>query len=151
MYDLGFKTIKTDRCVLINEDKSIIIRLFVDDGLVIGKDKEKIEIIMKKLETKFEMKKNENPSTYLGMEIKNSKEGIILTQRSYINDVLEKYNMKNAKPCDTPPSSDSKSVQETPQEKEYPYREAVGSLLYLSTKTRPDIAQEEEQEGRKSQ
>ncbi|CAH4037417.1 unnamed protein product [Pieris brassicae] len=39
--------------------------------------------------------------------------------------------MKNAKPCDTPASS----------EKKYPYGEAVESLLYLSTRTRPDIAQ----------
>ncbi|XP_021202898.1 uncharacterized protein LOC110385008 [Bombyx mori] len=49
--------------------------------------------------------------------------------------------MKNAKSCDTPASSDSKSIQETAQEKEYPHREALGSLLYLSTRTRPDIAQ----------
>lgn len=51
MFDLGFKTIKTDRCVFINEDKSIIIGLFVDDGLVIGKDKKKIEAVLKKLVT----------------------------------------------------------------------------------------------------
>ncbi|CAH2066609.1 unnamed protein product, partial [Iphiclides podalirius] len=49
--------------------------------------------------------------------------------------------MKNAQPCDTPASSDSKSRQETAQEKEYRYREAAGSLLYLSTRTRPNIAQ----------
>ncbi|CAH4028994.1 unnamed protein product [Pieris brassicae] len=56
IFDLGFKTIKTDLCVFINQDKSIIIGLFVDDVLVIGKDKKKIEVILKKLETNFKMK-----------------------------------------------------------------------------------------------
>ncbi|CAH2035654.1 unnamed protein product, partial [Iphiclides podalirius] len=37
--------------------------------------------------------------------------------------------------------TDLKSIQETAQEKEYPYRETVGSLLHLSTRTRSDIAQ----------
>lgn len=42
MLDIGLKPTKTDQCVFTNEDKSIILAIFVDDGLAIAKDKEKL-------------------------------------------------------------------------------------------------------------
>lgn len=152
MTDLGFKSIKNDRCVFVNKDKSVIIALYVDDGLVIGQDKENLKQILNKLENTFQMKKNENPTCYLGMEIQHLQEGIKLTQKNYINSMLQKYGMENAKPCDIPSTMESRQTQETSQEKvDYPYREVVGSLLYLSTRTRPDVAQAVNQASRKTE
>ncbi|EZA49227.1 hypothetical protein X777_12523 [Ooceraea biroi] len=48
--------------------------------------------------------------------------------------------MCDSKPVDTPIVKGEDSNDQT-TDKNYPYMEAIGSLLYLSNKTRPDIAQ----------
>jgi hypothetical protein len=73
---------------------------------------------------------------------------IYLSQAQYITDLLSQTKMSNCNPAPTPeipnsrlhsgmcPQSDSERIlMQT-----IGYREAVGSLLYLATKTRPDIA-----------
>ncbi|XP_067949538.1 uncharacterized protein [Watersipora subatra] len=65
-----------------------------------------------------------------------------LHQKHYIQQILEKYDMSDCKSVATPFATDiqlvkddgSKSVDHTP------YQSIVGSLLYASTATRPDIA-----------
>lgn len=65
-----------------------------------------------------------------------------------IERVLEKFNMKNAKPVSTPLAGHFKlSVKQSPSNekekkdmKDVPYASAVGSLMYAMVCTRPDIA-----------
>lgn len=45
----------------------------------------------------------------------------------------------NARPVDTPMLANKKINDNGNRTKNFPYREAVGSLLYLTTKTRPDL------------
>lgn len=139
MKEIGFEQIKNELCVLKNKDASIILAIYVDDGLIIGKEKAEILKFLKKLNKLLEIKIYEDPKTYLGMEIKKNEYGIWLIQDEYTKNILEKYNMKNCKPATTPCTTDDvREVSE--RETKFPYREAIGSLLYLSTRTRPDIA-----------
>lgn len=60
-------------------------------------------------------------------------------QEEYSKTILNNSGMNTAKPVKIPLlKGDGKEVEL--KNKNYPYREIVGSLLYLSTKTRPDIA-----------
>lgn len=66
-------------------------------------------------------------------------------QRAYTKKVLERFGMMQAKPASTPmdarinlDSEDEKHETEK-KESEFPYREAVGALMFLSVCTRPDI------------
>lgn len=64
---------------------------------------------------------------------------IHLSQSRYANELLDKFKMSECKPADTPICPpDVKSVAE--EVTNFPYRAAVGGLLYLSAKTRPDLS-----------
>ena len=76
----------------------------------------------------------------LGMEIlKDTKAGkLLLTQKNYVEKILQRFNMKEAKPKSTPIASHFKLLaapsSHTDQEKrsmeEVPYSSAKHSLMY---------------------
>nr|CAN74666.1 hypothetical protein VITISV_005684 [Vitis vinifera] len=77
---------------------------------------------------------------FLGLQIKQLKEGTFINQAKYIRDLLKRFNMEEAKTMKTPMSS---SIKLDMDEKGKPanstmYRGMIGSLLYL-TASRPDI------------
>src|SRR5687767_3495437 len=69
---------------------------------------------------------------------------IYLNQEKYINDIPKKFEMKDTKPATTPVISKSvKSVEDNSNESfkdKSIYMSLVGSLIYTSVVTRPDIA-----------
>ncbi|KAJ0176660.1 hypothetical protein K1T71_007839 [Dendrolimus kikuchii] len=83
----------------------------------------------------------------LGIDIRrnNNDNVIILSQQSYIDNLLKRFSMENCNKCATPMEINSKHK---PEEKcdddksdtNWPYRELIGCLNYLSNATRPDIA-----------
>jgi hypothetical protein len=77
---------------------------------------------------------------FLGIQVKQTKQGTFIHQGKYTKDLMKKFNMTKLKPVSTPmssvaslgPDEDGDAVDQ----KEY--RSMIGSLLYL-TATRPDI------------
>jgi hypothetical protein len=70
---------------------------------------------------------------FLGFQIKQLKEGTFICQTKYTKDMLEKFDMENAKPIKTPMptnghldlNEDGKAVDQKV------YRSMIGSLLYF--------------------
>jgi hypothetical protein len=77
---------------------------------------------------------------FLGLQIKQAKEGTFVHQAKYTRDILKKFKMDDSKPLSTPMSTtttlDADEYGEPVDQKEY--RSMIGSLLYL-TVMRPDI------------
>ena len=77
---------------------------------------------------------------FLGLQIKQSDNGIFISQSKYVNDMLKKFDLTSCLIMKTPMAppltldkySNGKSVNVTL------YRGTIGSLLYL-TVSRPDI------------
>ena len=77
---------------------------------------------------------------FLGLQIKQLKEGIFINQAKYIRDLLNRFNIEETKTMKTPMSS---SINLDKDKKCKPidstvYRGMIGSLLHL-TANRPDI------------
>jgi len=79
-------------------------------------------------------------SFFLGLQIKQSKEGIFVCQTKYCNEILKKFEMESCKVATTPTSANCYlSMDEAgPEVDQTKYRGLIGSLLYL-TANRPDI------------
>ena len=149
----NFKKTSADHCVFVknyDNGESIILLLYVDDMLIVGKDKTKIAALKKALSNSFAMKDLGAVKKILGMKITRdrSRRMLWMSQEEYIKKVLERFNMHNAKPVHVPlPGHLKLSKTQCPgneEEKEemskVPYSSAVGSLMYAMVCTRPDIA-----------
>lgn len=144
MLKLGLIPTKTDRCVFTNTSKSVIIAIYVDDGLAISTNKTELDNILNCLELQFQIKIFKNPKNFVGLEICKDDTGISLKQETYIQNLLKNFNMIDAKPTSIPCNINKETDAQTnmsSQQINFPYRECVGGLLYLSTRTRPDIAE----------
>jgi hypothetical protein len=88
----------------------------------------------------FEMSMMAELTFFLGLQIKQTREGTFMHQGKYTKDLLRKFDMGEAKPLSTPMSTttalDEDNEGEVMDQKEY--RSMIGSLLYLMT-TRSDI------------
>lgn len=140
---LGLKPLKSDPCMFKNEAKTVYLAIYVDDGILVGKNEDDLWDVLEKLKKMFEITVDTNVKNFIGMEITHDEKGLHLSQTNYCKGVIERYNMTDAKVVDTPivpPSSKNSSKNEMCSDTKFPYREAIGSLMYLSTKTRPDIS-----------
>ena len=88
----------SDHCVFVQKfsnDNFIILLLYVDDMLIIGRDITKIKDLKKEMSKTFAMKDLGAAKQILGMRIlrdrKNKK--LWLSQEKYIEKVLERFNM----------------------------------------------------------
>jgi hypothetical protein len=65
-----------------------------------------------------------------------------LSQRQYLLNILQRFGMDDCNPCATPcvPKKMMDAQNADTIDATFPFREAVRSLLYLSTHTRSDIS-----------
>jgi hypothetical protein len=82
----------------------------------------------------FEMSMIGELQFFLGLQIKQSKEGTFVHQAKYTKDIVQKFKMEDSKAMTTPMSTttalDADEEGEHVDEKEY--QSMIGSLLYLT-------------------
>jgi hypothetical protein len=75
---------------------------------------------------------------FLGFQVKQLQEGTFISQTKYIQDILTKFGMKDAKPIKTPVGTNGHLDTRGKSVDQKVYRSMIGSLLYLCA-SRPDI------------
>ena len=125
------------------------VAVFVDDLVIESGSTARITDFKRGLESNYAMKDLGELQYCLGIRIQRQPNGsITLNQSKYIEDVVARFGLQAAHSEPTPMEQGlhlSKSMSpKTPSEIEkcskFPYREIVGSLMYLMVSTRPDIA-----------
>ena len=148
----GFKENTVDRCIYlkVSGSKIIFLILYVDDILLATNDLGLLFETKNFLSKNFEMKDMGEASYVIGIEIfRDRSQGLLgLSQKAYINRVLERFNMDKCSASVVPiQKGDKFSLMQCPknelehkQMEGIPYASVVGSLMYAQTCTRPDIS-----------
>lgn len=144
LHKFKFESSKADPCVFISDrnKRKLLLAIYIDDGLVAATHSEDIVELLNYLKENFEIKVCE-VGYFLGLEISIKQNGSIhLHQSTYAEKVLVKYGMDDSHPVAVPADTSINSIemQKTMGAINFPFRESVGSLMYLAIATRPDIS-----------
>lgn len=118
-----------------------IMGIYVDDIIITAKRAETIDIAKNDLKMGFKMKDLGNISFMLVIKIHRNREkiSIRISQEAYTSRILEKFNMADCKPVSTPNTSLSSFIANDPEPNTtYPFRQAVGAMMYAAISTRTD-------------
>ena len=148
----GFQENTVDRCIYmkVSGSKFIFLVLYVDDILLATNDLGLLHQTKKYLSQNFEMKDMGEATYVIGIEIfRDRSQGLLgLSQKTYINKILERFNMEKCSAGVVPIQKGDKfnamqcpkNELEREQMRNIPYASVVGSLMYAQTCTRPDIS-----------
>ena len=131
--------------MFINTTKNIIIAYHVDDLIITSSKRTNINELINNISNKIKVQYIGKISTFLGCKITINKatKTLYIHQTKYICHILNKYNKENTRGYDTPFKASIKlttSPLQASQSKIQSFQRQIDALLYLSLKTRIDIA-----------
>lgn len=144
---IGFTQSEADPGLFITkgDNEPIYLITYVDDILIITKGIQATIPIKQSLMSAFEARDLGEATFFLGMSITRDRDNrtIKLGQERLTTDLLSKYGMLEAKSLSTPLGTSIKLTKDGERLDcaTYGYSQLIGSLMYLSVCTRPDIAQ----------
>lgn len=120
--------------------KFILILIYVDDILIASNNVNDLVNTKSKLDNKFDMVDLKEVKQFLGINISYSGNVMTLSQEKYIEKLARKFD-KASFDVYTPIEKGLKleSNKNGALNVKLPYRQLIGSLLYVSMATRPDI------------
>ena len=104
--------------------------VYVVDIIITGDDKKGIDDLKRYLQNSFQTKDLGKLRYFLGIEVERFKEGISLSQRKYVLDVLEETGLLGSKSVETPMDPNVKLYEDQGELLSNPerYRCLVGKL-----------------------
>ncbi len=131
-----------DPCLFFGS--TLIVIIYLDDILIYGKSKDKINDFIERMETKdVALHKEDTAEGYLGIDIQRNRDRITFTQNGLTKQIIKALglNTKYSTAKSTP--ADNKALQKDPDgppaSGKVNYASVIGMLLYLNH-SRPDIA-----------
>ncbi|GJU51446.1 putative ribonuclease H-like domain-containing protein [Tanacetum coccineum] len=115
-------------------------RVYVDD-IIFGSTKKELCFAFEKLmHEKFQMSSMGELIFFLGLQGKQKKDGIFISQDKYVDEILKKFGFTEVKTASTPMETQKPLLKDEDDEEVdiHMYRSMTGSVMYL-TFSRPDI------------
>lgn len=145
--DLGFKRAEADYGVFFKHEGPhlIILAIHVDDCLITGDSRLLLDTYKHCIGQKYRLTDLGPVSWLLGIKVSRDLEArtLALSQHSYINAIITRFNFDDLKPISTPmdphlqlsKSQCPESASDVARMKRIPYREAIGALMYAAMGT----------------
>jgi hypothetical protein len=107
LFSKGFEMGKVDktRFLLRQGDDILIVQVYVDDIVFGGSSHSLVARFAEDMSKKIEMSMMGELQFFLGLQIKQAKEGTFVHQAKYTKDILKKFKMDDSKPLWTPMST----------------------------------------------
>ncbi|GJX33289.1 retrovirus-related pol polyprotein from transposon TNT 1-94 [Tanacetum coccineum] len=142
LLDNGFQKGKIDKTLFIRRDKGniLLVQVYVDDIISGFTKKSLCNAFEKLMHEKFQMSSMGELTFFLGLQVKQKNDGILISQDKYVAEILKKFRFIEVKTASTPTETQKPSLEyEDGEEVDvHLYRLMIGSLMYL-TSSRPDI------------
>jgi hypothetical protein len=142
LFEHGFEKGKVDKTLFIKKIKNhtLLVQVYVDDINFGSTNKELCEEFSSIMQGEFEMSMMGKMNHFLGLQIKQLKDGIFINQSKYCKELLKRFDMDSCKAMSTPMGSGTYVDQDESGTSIdiTKYRGMIGSLLYL-TASHPDI------------
>jgi hypothetical protein len=107
---LGFLSSKADTSLFYYNKRGyqLFVLVYVDDIIVASCSQAATDALLKDLQNEFALKDLGNLHYFLGIEVKQTPEGLVISQRKYATEILTWTSMHNCKPVDTPLATSEK-------------------------------------------
>ncbi|CAB1096632.1 unnamed protein product [Ectocarpus sp. CCAP 1310/34] len=140
----GFEQCKADPCVfrkMVDEVVVMIIVIYVDDILVAGSD-EDCEELLASLNKKFPTRNVGECEWFDGCAIERDVEAgnLKISQTAYIDSMVKRFDVQSTSRIPASPGVDLGPKRDNENGGEWPVREAIGSMMWVSTFSRPDVS-----------
>jgi spore germination protein GerM len=143
LLDKGFTRGQTDQTLFIRNqgNHKLIAQIYVDDIIFGATLDSQAHEITEEMIQEFEMSMIGELTYFLGLQVKQTSEGIFISQAKYAKDLVKRFGLDGKSHARTPMSTNVKmSADLTSKQVDLTlYRSMIDSLLYL-TASRPDIA-----------
>ena len=152
MTAIGFEQAKADPCgfrKVVDGEAEMVVVVHVDDILAHAKDLATMGGFATELGQKFKLKDMGDAGYYMGCHITRNRKAreLKLDQHLYRESTVKRFDVKKATKIPSASGVPTLSKANEPRNQEdkeemrtFPYREAVGVLMWTATMTRPDIA-----------
>nr|GEU51693.1 hypothetical protein [Tanacetum cinerariifolium] len=118
----------------------LLVQIYVDDIIFGATNKDLCKSFEKLMKDKFQTSLMGELTFFLGLQVKQKKDGIFISHDKYIAEILRKFRLTDGKLASTPIDT-KKPLLKDPDGEDvdvHTYRSMIGSLMYL-TSSRPDI------------
>ncbi|GJV08676.1 putative ribonuclease H-like domain-containing protein [Tanacetum coccineum] len=142
LLDNKFQRGTIDKTLFIKRYKGdiLLVQVYVDD-IIFGSTKKELCFAFEKLmHEKIQMSSMGELTFFLGLQVKQKKDGIFISQDKYVDEILKKFRFTEVKTASTPMETQKPLLKDEDVEEVdvHMYSSMIGSLMCL-TSSRPDI------------
>jgi hypothetical protein len=110
LQQVGFRkgSAENNLYIKVSQGNILLIEVYVDD-IIFGSDDDRLsQKFAKDMKNEFEMSLLGELSFFLGLNIRQSNQGICISQTKYIREMLKRFRMEDCKPVITPMQTNCK-------------------------------------------
>ena len=133
LMEKGFSRGNVDTTLFLKKHKHdmLVAQIYVDDIIFGATNQSLYEHFAKEMQSEFEMSMMRELTFFLGLQVKQNKDGIFINQAKYIKEILKKFGFEDVREIGTPMSLITKLDKDEKGKdvNQKLYRGMIGSLL----------------------